>query len=478
MTFDFGNLPASNPKELDKIDPLEYETDASPLLEKPGVCYVRESVLALSRKFGLSRRRLFQGAALDIGAQKTVIGLQQAKAYCENVGIDMNLAPANATFIFGDHAHHSLGRMNIILPTPSGPKKISTHVVNARIPFLLGLDTMDKYRWNALTTDNVLQSVDDGWSMLMTRKFGHVFVVWTNRYTTGYTTQQLQKMHLHFMHPSKTKLLNLLQRAYPDKFTKDTKTILDNISRACHACQVYAPRPLTFKVRFPDDIIFNKRISLDLMYLHGKPLLHIVDLGTNYFAARFLAAEDARTVWNTFLYAWVTIYLGFPQEILTDQGSVFTSKEWEQRCKEAEVSIDTTGTESHNSLGKGETYHALLRRVYNKVNTSHPELPKELGLAMTVKAINDTAGPNGLVPTLLLFGVMPRIPHEPAVFPDNNARIKEMEAARKELEIIAAKARVRQSMTKKTPPAASIQLSPRQPVYVYRENRGSGLVLT
>ena len=129
----------------------------------------------------------------------------------------MILSPANATFIFGDHAHHSLGRMNIILPTPSGPKRISTHVVKARIPFLLGLDTMDKYRWNALTTDNVLQSVDDGWSMPMTRKFGHVFIVWNNRYTTGYTTQQLRKMHLYFMPPSRTKLHNLLQRAYPEK---------------------------------------------------------------------------------------------------------------------------------------------------------------------------------------------------------------------------------------------------------------------
>ena len=111
--------------------------------------------------------------------------------------------------------------MNIILPTPSGPKMISTHVSKARIPFLFGLDTMNKYRWNALTADIVLQSVDDGWSMSMTRKFGHVLIIWTNLYITGYTPQQLQAMHLHFMHTSTTKLLNLLQRAYPDKVNKN-----------------------------------------------------------------------------------------------------------------------------------------------------------------------------------------------------------------------------------------------------------------
>ena len=34
---------------------------------------------------------------------------------------------------------------------------------------------------------------------------------------------------------------------------------------------------------------------------------------------------------------------------------------------------------------------------------------KEMGLQMAVKAVNDTAGPDGLVPTLLVFGAYPRM---------------------------------------------------------------------
>jgi hypothetical protein len=34
---------------------------------------------------------------------------------------------------------------------------------------------------------------------------------------------------------------------------------------------------------------------------------------------------------------------------------------------------------------------------------------KELNLQMAVKAVNDTAGPDGLVPTLLVSGAYPRI---------------------------------------------------------------------
>lgn len=45
---------------------------------------------------------------------------------------------------------------------------------------------------------------------------------------------------------------------------------------------------------------------------------------------------------------------------------------------------------------------------------------------MTVKALNDTTGPNGLLPTLILFDVMPRIPTADTAYPDLNARVEAM----------------------------------------------------
>jgi hypothetical protein len=70
------------------------------------------------------------------------------------------------------------------------------------------------------------------------------------------------------------------------------------------------------------------------------------------------------------------------------------------------IELRATGTESHNSLGQGETYLLILRLVYNKVSLTHPDLPSELRLALAVKAMNYTAGPHGLVPSLFLFGVI------------------------------------------------------------------------
>jgi len=59
------------------------------------------------------------------------------------------------------------------------------------------------------------------------------------------------------------------------------------------------------------------------MYLDGLPVLHVIDEGTRFSAARFLPNVETKTVWRVFLECWVTIYTGLPQKILVDQGSNF-----------------------------------------------------------------------------------------------------------------------------------------------------------
>lgn len=352
----------------------------------------------------------FKGSALDTGAQRTVIGLRQAKAYCREHKVEFRPRNAGARFVFGDRACPSLGEIYIIIPTPTGLKQIRAHVVGADVPLLIGVNTLDKYGWNVLTVENALHSVKEGWHLPIQRQDGHVFLTWEPLFGIIYSKTQLQRLHYHFMHPSAGKLFNLLNRATPQKLTAATKQILEQISRACHVCQVYSSKPLTFQVRMPDEVVFNKEVRLGRMFINNKPILHIIDVGTNFSAARFLTRQDAETIWNTFLYTSVTMYVGYPESMLTDQGSAFVSELWKGNCSAAEIKLRHTGVTSHNSVGAGETYHAIIRHIFNKLSLEHPNISDELKLAITVKAVNDTAGPNGLVPSLLLFVVIPRIP--------------------------------------------------------------------
>jgi hypothetical protein len=68
--------------------------------------------------------------------------------------------------------------------------------------------------------------------------------------------------------------------------------------------------------------------------------------------------------------------------------------------------------EAINTMGLVERYHKPLCQAYKIIDdkfkdNSNGSIPKALILQMAVKAVNDTAGYNGLVPTLLVFRAYP-----------------------------------------------------------------------
>ena len=64
---------------------------------------------------------------------------------------------------------------------------------------------------------------------------------------------------------------------------------------------------------------------------------------------------------------------------------------------------------AHNLVGIVERYYGLIRRAYSIITTEIPDISKDMALQMAFKAINDIAGPNRLVLTLLVYSAYPRI---------------------------------------------------------------------
>jgi hypothetical protein len=73
------------------------------------------------------------------------------------------------------------------------------------------------------------------------------------------------------------------------------------------------------------------------------------------------------------------------------------------------ISTKAVPVEAHWSVGLVERAHPALRRAYQIITDECKNIQKELALQMAVKAVNDTAGPDGLVPTLLVYGAYPRM---------------------------------------------------------------------
>jgi len=71
------------------------------------------------------------------------------------------------------------------------------------------------------------------------------------------------------------------------------------------------------------------------------------------------------------------------------------------------IKVKEVPIKAHNSVRKVEWYYTLLRRVYKIISLELEDISEELTLQIAVKAINDSASPDGLVPILLVFSAYP-----------------------------------------------------------------------
>ena len=147
---------------------------------------------------------------------------------------------------------------------------------------------------------------------------------------------------------------------------------------------------------------------MDIMYIKGDPILHIVDEGTHFSAAQFPPAVSTDSVWQALLKCWGAIYTGLPNRALLDQGSQF-GQLFIDIAKIHDIKVENTGIEAHSSLGLGERYHQPLHQTFRKIMADHKKTDRDLALALSVKAMNDTLGPEGLVPSALVFGEFPKL---------------------------------------------------------------------
>lgn len=166
---------------------------------------------------------------------------------------------------------------------------------------------------------------------------------------------------------------------------------------------------------------------------------------------------------------WSTIYPGHPNTIRVDQRSHFTGLRWQKNTEDNGILLKLTGIESHSSIGLGERYRAPLRRIYSKMRHSSPSVLPAMVLRLAQKAMNDTTGPSGLVPSLLVFGVMPRLLIVNPRLLDQVARMKALTTARTEMNTIVAELRVRQALRARIPTAANYILTPGQKGRIFRE---------
>ena len=163
---------------------------------------------------------------------------------------------------------------------------------------------------------------------------------------------------------------------------------------------------------------------------------------------------------------------GTPKKIRVDQGTAF-GEGFISLAKASDVKVVRTGIESHSSVGIGKRYHAPLRSTFRKLKLEYANVSPCLLLSVAVFAMNNTLGPEGVVPSVLVFGESPslRTLHEapiPKATLLDRARIAN--TARKEMEHHMARLRVQRALRHRVPRSTDVIFQPGDKVLVWREH--------
>ena len=244
----------------------------------------------------------FFGIMIDTGAsQRSTAGYGQFVAFQRlDPSVQLNTTTQGMVNVqFGIGSTSSIGSAKIVTPIVT----IEFHIVKVDTPFLLCLADMDHLQVYFNNLKNLLITPRN--AVPVVRRFSHPFLLWNTSLSTYLTRSfdqnpcyltdvELRRLHRRFGHPSVERLARILERS---GHGIDNRT-LEHLTRYCHYCQKHGKSPGRFRFTLHDDIDFNYSIVVDIMYIDGAPLLHIVDEGTRFQAGRWLQNVTARHTWE------------------------------------------------------------------------------------------------------------------------------------------------------------------------------------
>lgn len=242
------------------------------------------------------------------------------------------------------------------------------------------------------------------------------------------------------------------------------------MASGCDVSQRLVKMPSRFRVSLPEeDICFNRLVYIEVMFLEQQAALHAVDRVALFSAACVLEGLTAAMEWDAFMLVLVTPLVAYPEELHVDAGSQMRSDSFLALLSSSGIKMLQSRVDSHNALGAGERYYVYLRQLFRRVRADHPNAPITLALSISVSAMNQTAGPRGLSPILLVFEVHPRMPVNPVDLSNRRERCRALLDGRADMTKQIAWDRLDRALRAQVPQAAAVDIRPGMDVLVYRE---------
>lgn len=212
-------------------------------------------------------------------------------------------------------------------------------------------------------------------------------------------------------HPTVRKLRNVLKRATGKKAGEDKPMI---------CCDVYVNSANTAKnTAKPPEIKCHhtrRRCCIQtlniLRHPHHPRYFRFGSCGRSHSSSCFQTSTQ-HDVWRIMKSNLSVLdrYLPFPPDIVThDAGTNFFESSFQANADMLHIKCKQIPIEVANIISLMEIYHEPLRRAFNIIICDEcPTFTFDEALLSAVKSLNDSTGADVPMPTLLVFGAMPRL---------------------------------------------------------------------
>lgn len=106
----------------------------------------------------------------------------------------------------------------------------------------------------------------------------------------------------------------LLQRANDEiSLDKWNLSSLERIKSGCDICYKTDGDPRRFMLRIGgDDLRFKNDVQVDIIFIQGIPVVHLVEEATHFSAEVFLCNQSTAEIYRTIQMIWSLSYFGLP----------------------------------------------------------------------------------------------------------------------------------------------------------------------
>ena len=180
--------------------------------------------------------------------------------------------------------------------------------------------------------------------------------------------EQVANIHCQSGHPGVKRTLYFARLVNPQVSKKEVKSVV----KACETCQSIDPAPVRWRKGKLSTKDNWRRVAMDITHHNGENFLTLIDCGPSRFAVwRPLRRQDATSI----IRQLESVFLerGPPMEVLTDNGTAFTSEEFRKFVNGWDVHLRFRCAHVPSGNGIIERNHRTIKTIAARKNCAVSE---------------------------------------------------------------------------------------------------------